>query len=249
MSPQEQEKSFELIQKKWTSFGQSDVWWSVLTEVPRSQEIPKVEKDKFYLKGQTHVDYSKMRFKLNGYVFGGGRALDFGCGVGRISFGLSPYFDEISCVDQSKPHLEIATKEAAERKIENVKFIQTGTNLMGLGAASFDFIFSLITLQHTIPPLQVEYLAQFCKLLKPGGIGSIQFMSFIPGYSWQENSWLVGRGTTMEMHAVPQQELFATLYQHGCYVIENNQKLDAAGVDSWDTAWIMFAKPIPDPVE
>jgi hypothetical protein len=66
-------------------------------------------------------------------------------------------------------------------------------------------------------------------------------MSGITNYQWRVKG--EHNGDNMQMHAVPQQEIYATLYKNGCYLVENHQKLDAAGVEAWDTAWITFAKP------
>jgi SAM-dependent methyltransferase len=63
---------------------------------------------------------------LSRYQLGGGRALDFGCGLGRMSFALSEYFEEVTCVDQSKTHLATAAEEAKDRNVTGVKFVNTG---------------------------------------------------------------------------------------------------------------------------
>jgi hypothetical protein len=91
-------------------------------------------------------------------------ALDFGCGTGRLSHALllSGRFRRVVCVDQSVPHLQTAFSEAQRRlgplASRFVPLLSGPQLLARLGGERFDAVFSLITLQHMVPPLQVAYI-------------------------------------------------------------------------------------------
>ena len=50
-------------------------------------------------------------------------------------------------------------------------------DLRDLSSNSIDFIYSNIVLQHVVPELSIEYLNEFFRLLKPGGVLVFQLPS------------------------------------------------------------------------
>ena len=97
------------------------------------------------------------------------RALDFGCGAGRLTQALGEFFDEVTGVDISQAMIELA--RAHNRHPERCRFrLNETVGLPGLDDRSYDFIYSSITLQH-IPPTHTRvYLGEFLRLLAPGGL-------------------------------------------------------------------------------
>ena len=101
------------------------------------------------------------------------RALDFGCGMGRLTNGLSEYFGEVVGVDISRKMLRLA---AEHRRGQNVKFIHNATDhLRVFDDDSFDLVLSMIVLQHIPPRASLNYIREFIRILKPGGIAVFQF--------------------------------------------------------------------------
>jgi len=101
----------------------------------------------------------------------GMRALDIGCGIGRISCWLSSQVGPTGSVvgiDLNKDQLDEAQLEAATTcHEENVTFLERSAYETGLPSASFDIIFCRYLLCHLTDPLDV--LAEMHRLLKPGG--------------------------------------------------------------------------------
>ncbi|HKJ31811.1 MAG TPA: class I SAM-dependent methyltransferase [Balneolales bacterium] len=88
--------------------------------------------------------------KIRKYVdphFSINRALDFGCGVGRLLIPLSVYSSHVTGVDVSESMLDEARKNCEARQITNVDFIKSDDDLSLLNR-KFNFIHSYIVFQH-----------------------------------------------------------------------------------------------------
>jgi SAM-dependent methyltransferase len=105
------------------------------------------------------------------------RAVDFGCGVGRLTIPLARVCDQIIGVDISATMLEEARKYCAAAGARNVQFVTSQEYFSrpeGDGAA-IDFVHSYIVFQH-IPPKAGLWMADFLlRQLVPGGIGALHF--------------------------------------------------------------------------
>ena len=91
------------------------------------------------------------------------RALDFGCGLGRMTRAFADYFDEREGVDIS----ETMVRQAIELNagIPGVSFaVNRATDLRQFGDRSFDFVYSAIALQHVPDRGTIEaYIGEFCR--------------------------------------------------------------------------------------
>lgn len=96
-------------------------------------------------------------------------ALDFGCGLGRLTFNLAKHFDQVTGVDISEKMLELA--KANPRAPANVSLLlNTKSDLSQLEDNQFDLSLSLIVLQHMPRKYMKAYLAELIRITKPGGI-------------------------------------------------------------------------------
>jgi len=86
--------------------------------------------------------------------------LDAGCGDGRFTLQIAPYFKKVIGNDTSKLMLNAALKLQKEKKIENVEFIEKNTRALNYPENYFDIIYARRAV--AIYPL-------FYKILKPGG--------------------------------------------------------------------------------
>jgi SAM-dependent methyltransferase len=103
------------------------------------------------------------------------RALEIGCGPGRLMKPLSRSFGEIHGVDVSDEMVKIARERL--RGIPHAHVHATnGASLALFADDSFDFIYSYAVFQH-IPSRDVifEYMREIHRVLKPGGIFRGQF--------------------------------------------------------------------------
>jgi SAM-dependent methyltransferase len=104
------------------------------------------------------------------------RALDFGCGVGRLTQALARRCDRAVGADISPVMIDLARR--LNRYPERAEYVCTAaTGLHTLADRSFDCIYTNIVLQHVPPETAEQYLNEFFRLLEPGGLLVFQLPS------------------------------------------------------------------------
>jgi 2-polyprenyl-3-methyl-5-hydroxy-6-metoxy-1,4-benzoquinol methylase len=99
------------------------------------------DKDKFWSSGR------EVASKLTNFINKDSVVLDVGCGIGRVEKYLAPHVKEIFGVDISRRMIKIAKK--ALENYDNVYFIKNnGRDLSIFEDNKFDFVFSILVLQH-----------------------------------------------------------------------------------------------------
>jgi hypothetical protein len=85
-----------------------------------------------------------------------------------------------------------------------------------------DVFFSVIVLQHNPPPIIRDLLDACLARVTPGGLAYFQVPCHLYNYSFSVADYLAGNGQAeeMEIHAIPQREIFAMLARHGFTPIE-----------------------------
>jgi len=156
----------------WRELGQSNPYWGVISH-PNflTENITPERVEEFYASGPFHIDpIAADLTKLIGSP-PGGRALDFGCGVGRLAEAMLKYADQVTGVDISPGMLELARKRGSR------------VNYVGeLPDGPFDWINSFIVFQHIPPERGLELFQQLLARLAPGGVISLQLTV------WRERS-------------------------------------------------------------
>jgi SAM-dependent methyltransferase len=158
--------TLEQVRRDWTRLGAADPLWAVC--VDRAKRRGRWDVDEFFATGRRHVEEAMDHLAAIGRAPRADRALDFGCGVGRLSGALARYFTEVVGVDISEPMLERA--RALDRTEGRCRFVlNEAPDLALFPDSSFDLVFSSIVLQHLSPPLARGYLREFVRVLRPGG--------------------------------------------------------------------------------
>lgn len=159
------------------------------------------------------------------------RALEIGCGPGRLLRPMSAHFGEIHGIDVSDEMIRRA--EANLRGIPHAHVHHTsGADLAPFADESFDFVYSYAVFQH-IPSREVvmEYLGEAHRVLKPGGLLRVQINGLDPE-ARQYDTWSGVRITAEEVRE------FARA--HGM------QLLALEGVRT-QYMWTSMRKPAPAP--
>ncbi len=142
------------------------------------------------------------------------KALEIGCGPGRIMRPLSTDFAEIHGIDVSDEMISLAREKL--RGIPNAYVYHTSTSdLSSFPGESFDFVYSYAVFQH-IPSREVVlgYLADARRVLKPGGILRCQ-INGLPETFARYNTW---DGVRIP---APQVADFAVRHDFQLYALEN----------------------------
>jgi len=95
-------------------------------------------------------------------------ALDFGCGVGRITRGLAVPFARVTGVDVA-PSM-IAAARQLNAAFPNCEFrVNRAGHLRAFDDGAFDFVYSRLVLQHIPPRAATRYIAELVRVLAPNG--------------------------------------------------------------------------------
>ena len=210
------------ISKEWEHLGESDPYWSVITQPYYHLNEFEPHRDQFYKSGQ-HTEYvylaSLRRCGVNPNLLKS--CLDFGCGVGRITSHLSKTFESVIGVDVSKSHLQLAREHLDSENSSNVQLIQlTDFNILSV-LPKVDTIISVITLQHNPPPIISYLIKSLLALLNPGGAAYFQVPTYRNGYLFEVERYLNSTPPdTLEMHFLPQKDVFKAIAESNCELLE-----------------------------
>ena len=96
-----------------------------------------------------------------------GTALDFGCGVGRLTQALARRFASCVGVDISQQMIHQAQ---ALNQYPHCSYVASSSARLPFDDASFAFLYSNIVLQHVPRALAKNYLREFVRVLAPAGV-------------------------------------------------------------------------------
>lgn len=129
---------------------------------------------------------------------GGWKALEIGCGPGRLMRPMSRHFLEIHGVDVSDEMIALAREKL--RDIPTAfPHAGNGSSLELFETETFDFVYSYAVFQH-IPSREVvlEYLKETKRVLKTGGLARLQFNG-LPQNGAAFDTWAGARFSSLEL--------------------------------------------------
>jgi SAM-dependent methyltransferase len=166
----------EEVQKHWNAFAKNDPFWAILTASDKENGRWKAEE--FFATGKSEIDTLMESVASLNWNRRLRRALDFGCGVGRLSQALCKYFEECYGVDIASEMLRLA--DGFNRHGSRCLYrLNTENDLRLFSDNYFDFIYSNIVLQHMQPEYASNYIREFLRILAPGGLIVFQVPSEI----------------------------------------------------------------------
>jgi SAM-dependent methyltransferase len=137
------------------------------------QNLTREAIEEFYSSGPPDVEHAvAMLRRVGDGQFAPDSALDFGCGVGRVTFPMTAYAKRVYGVDVADEMLSIARQQARSRGVGDIQWSTT------LPPARVDWVNSVIALQHIPPERGFVILGQLVDLLAPGGFLSVQVSFF-----------------------------------------------------------------------
>jgi ubiquinone/menaquinone biosynthesis C-methylase UbiE len=210
-------------QSTWDALGRDDPLWVVLTDP--SRKGGRWDPKEFFAVGEHEINTVLADLKTKNLPVARQTALDFGCGVGRLSQALAPHFDQVHGVDISPSMIDHANR--FNQFPEKVTYhINSSIRLEAFENNSMDFIYSNIALQHVEPRFSKEYLKEFMRVLRPRGIAVFQMISatlarklfpesFVAAYRRVKH----GHKPYFGMFGIPEKKIIRVLEQAGGEVI------------------------------
>lgn len=170
--------SLKKHKEEWDELGEMDPLWAILSTAEK--KFGKWDLEDFFRTGSDEIKRAMVLAKELGYPKEHKVALDFGCGVGRLSRALVDYFEEVRGVDISETMLAEAGK--LNKKLANCSFLLcTDENLSDFSDNSIDLIYSRLVLQHVPGRVFIRsYLRSFVRMLKTDGLLIFQLPCHIP---------------------------------------------------------------------
>ena len=165
-----------MSKETWEYFGKNDPYFAVATfDQFRSENLTDQGKSEFFHTGEAQVArvFDEIESTLDP-GFKPKRALDFGCGVGRIVLPLASKAEHVTGVDISEAMLAEAARNCESRNLDNVALLQTSDFLSATGL-EFDLIHSAIVFQHIEPSHGMRIVKALVERLRVGGIGVLHF--------------------------------------------------------------------------
>jgi len=162
------------VQKTYEAYGKEDPLYAVLSV--KDAKNNKWDVNEFYATGRQEIANAMRHLAKLGVELNKGKAMDFGCGVGRLTQALCEEFSEAVGVDISYSMIENAEKH--NKFGDRCEYrVNTTDDLAQLDDTSFDFVYSNISLQHSPPEASSKYIAEFFRILRPGGVALFQIPS------------------------------------------------------------------------
>lgn len=144
-----------MLRTNWDAAAREDAQHAVIT-------MPDQTTEQFYESGRVEIEWVMNRLDGLDIEHGSGLALDFGCGIGRLSVPLAKYYERVVGVDVSGEMI------ARAKPAKGVRYMRADS-LAGLARNSYDLIYTNITLQHMPGWLQQQYLSEFYRLVHAHG--------------------------------------------------------------------------------
>src|ERR1044071_3823462 len=158
----------------WEHAAQVDPLWAILSHP--SKRGRQWDLNAFFETGRQQISQILHRLQRLGHLPRTGRALDFRCGVGRLTQALASTFTEVVGVDASPTMIRLANQLNRAPAVARYVLNQAD-NLAQFSSREFDFVYSDIVLQHLEPAIAQGYITEFVRLLAPGGIAVFQMPS------------------------------------------------------------------------
>ena len=229
-------------QRDWDVIAALDPRWAVLSDPER--KYGRWDDDSFFATGEAEVAGRLARAGELGRPARFESALDFGCGLGRITRALASRFERCVGVDVSGVMVERARE--LNRDVPGCSFVHnTSHDLAGFDDDSFDLVYTSIVLQHLEggKPAVAGWLRELLRVAAPDGLVVFQLPTSLPlGARLQPRRtlyralrrlgvrpgflyWRLGLHS-MRMTAVPEAEVEAIVREGGGTVLRVERERD-----------------------
>ncbi len=238
--------SLEDLRANWDAFGRTDPMWAILTD-PRKKGGKWLAED-FFATGVREIADVMAWARSVGLPVSKKKALDFGCGIGRLTQALGDYFQEVHGIDVAQSMIDLANRynRHGERCVYH---LNKNDSLAMFADNTFDLVYSRLTLQHIEPEFSKRYIAEFVRVLSPSGFLMFHVLSGLRNADSMRQRIKralpatvlalyrrirFGGRPVMWMHGVRREEVISILRQRGANVI------DVVEDEDTDRSWVGY---------
>jgi len=166
------------LKRDWDDLAELDPLWSILSEADK--RYGRWDVGRFFATGDAEIRAVLEHARTLGHPVRWEQALDFGCGVGRLTRAMAAHFTRCFGVDISTRMVALAREW--NRDIPGCRFVVNDHEDLRLFAdGDMDFIYSRIVLQHLSRRAHIKsYVSEFIRVLRSGGLLVFELPSFIP---------------------------------------------------------------------
>ncbi len=207
------------VQRYWDRQAHTDPMWAILTDPAKAGG--RWDAQEFFATGVHEVGVFMKQAAAWGAPASHRSALDFGCGIGRLTQALAGHFERVYGVDISPKMIELARQH--NRQGARCEYLcNPAGDLSRFADGSIDMIYSWITLQHVRPRHARRYMREFLRVLAPGGLLLFQYPSKPLRLRFHLTRWkaLLSRPRPMYMNGMDRDEVVRLLEQGGGRVLD-----------------------------
>jgi 2-polyprenyl-3-methyl-5-hydroxy-6-metoxy-1,4-benzoquinol methylase len=220
--------NLEELKANWNELGATDPLWAILSVPEYKGNRWNVEE--FFRSGEIAV--AELLGRIGGQLglpLRRRRALDFGCGVGRLTQALALHFDEVHGVDIAPSMIEGARRANSTRR-NCVYHLNERDDLAIFDDEHFDFVLSEIVLQHMQADYALRYIGELVRVLSPGGllIFQVPYESVVP--TSPPEAWDPTMEARIDMFATPVADVVAAITEAGGRLLRV-EETDISGPD------------------
>jgi 2-polyprenyl-3-methyl-5-hydroxy-6-metoxy-1,4-benzoquinol methylase len=216
------------LENNWDWFGRVDPLWAISSY--KDKKGNKWDNNEFFSTGLVEIEKIMKYLESHNVEVRHNKALDFGCGVGRLTQALARYFDSVDGLDIAPSMIQLANRYNSFGDRVHY-YLNNSEDLSNFSEDSYDFIYTTDVLQHIPPKQSLNYLIELIRILSPKGILIFQLPSenlniiynllYILGIS---NALVNLYGKTkhipiMEYHYVKLDHVMYFLKEHGAVLI------------------------------
>ena len=227
--------SGNMEQRGWTELGAIDPKWAIASAPDKRGG--RWDDGEFFATGEQVIKDHLQRVRDTGIKLGNISALDFGCGIGRLTRALTRHFESVTGVDVSATMIE----QGRHNVPDAIFFVQTDPTLTTLKNEFFDFIVAHAVLQHVGgPDLICRYIGSLAQKLAHRGALVFNVPIHIPfkhRIQPRRRLYAIGRAvgvpagvlfraglSPIRMSAVSHAKVRGIIESHGCRVVSEQKK-------------------------
>jgi 2-polyprenyl-3-methyl-5-hydroxy-6-metoxy-1,4-benzoquinol methylase len=147
------------------NFADMYAWWNraaldnPMTAILSNQQ--DWDPDSFFETGRSWLKGHRFFAASANVTLTGTNALDFGCGIGRMTEALAEYYGRVVGADISEEMIRLA-RESKRR--DSVEFVQVTEPPLPFSAKEFDCVYSTIVVQHIPFPYNIQIIREFFRI-------------------------------------------------------------------------------------